>query len=198
MSQFACFSFFVQFFFFLLKSLKFEILQRQLALHNFISARPHMSFFAQTLYRRSATFPVTSPHMLWLDHHPPRLQIMTSSLSLSVSASQTISRLSVWNIIPSSTEVMTFIIFYFTSDAFGRAGGFNILEGAGMAVVVGSLERICWERQRSWSSGHLNVRVFHWRIQIREGAAFVVLVCLVPNEIPLSLIIMWFWDDAWW
>ena len=42
-------------------------------------------------------------------------------------------------------------------------------------------------RQRSWSSGHLNVRVFHWRIQIREGAAFVVLVCLVPNEIPLGL-----------
>ena len=82
---------------------------------------------------------------------------------------------------------MTFIIFYFTLDAFGRAGDFNILEGAGMAVVVDSLERICWERQRSWSSGHLNVRVFHWRIQIREGAAFVVLVCLVPNEIPLGL-----------
>ena len=42
-------------------------------------------------------------------------------------------------------------------------------------------------RQHSWSSGHLNVCVFRWRIQIREGAAFVVLVCLVPNEIPLGL-----------
>ena len=43
-------------------------------------------------------------------------------------------------------------------------------------------------RQHSWSSGHLNVRVFRWRIQIREGAVFVLLVCLVPNEIPWALV----------
>jgi len=49
---------------------------------------------------------------------------------------------------------MTFITFNFTSDAFGRAGDFNILEGAGMAVVVGSLERICWEGESKNSPDH--------------------------------------------
>ena len=157
-----------------------------------------MSFFAQTLYRSSATFPVISPACYDWITIPPRLQIMTRSLSLTVSEHHkpfpgfqfeiSLLLLKLW--LSSLSTSLRMRLAEQGVSIYWRVRGW-LLWWAPWSVSVGKenpkIARII-RRQRSWSSGHLNVRVFRWRIQIREGAAFVVLVCLVPNEIPWALV----------